>query len=175
MKRTFKYLMLIFISMYAVNCNGNEENGGCPSIVRDFVNWDVCFTVLNAEGENLFDPATEGNILDNAITVEYKGETYTLKNDYKSGTRANMAIWYGLRIEPHSSKDDTIMMKFGEFDTEAGYHGETFTVDWGDETSDEVTFDVFVTYEECDPTVLKKIWLDGELKSDDSLIIEIVK
>jgi hypothetical protein len=142
----------------------------------DFVNPDVCFFVRNANGDNLLDPAFEGNILENEISVDYKGETYTLNSDTNPSTRANMEIWRGLRVEPYSSLiDETPVLKFGEFRTTSGsgsYHGETFTISWGDGTSDEVAFDLYI---KGSHNVQQKIWLNGALKSENSLNIEIVK
>lgn len=139
--------------------------------IWDFINYDVCFIVKNADGENLLDPATEGHILDSDITVEYNGKTYALNDN----TRADKAVWYGLRIEAYGYKDNTPTLKFGEFDTAVGYREEQFTVHWGDGSSDVVKFDLYVKGTSNNPKVKKKIWLNGKLKSESSFVILIIK
>ncbi len=56
-------------------------------------------------------------------------------------------------------------------------HPQTFTIHWGDGTSDEIMFDLYVTYRKkgTESTVHRKIWLNGELQSDNSLFVEIVR
>jgi hypothetical protein len=170
---------ILFISslllLAACNSNINIQDDR----IWDFSNPDVVFFIRNAAGENLLDPNVEGNILDNEITVEYDDQIYGLNG---AGTRANKDVWYGLRVEPYSDVlDDTPVLKFGEFrtSTHSDFRGEAFTLNWGDGTSDEVKFDLYVTWKglgnKREPTVHKKIWLNGKLQSDDSLTVTIVK
>ncbi len=143
----------------------------CEPRIWDFNNPDICIFVKNDKGDNLFDADVEGNILDYDITVDYNGETYSI-----SHTRATHARWLGLRVEAYNNiLDDTPVLKFGEFKTTSGsdsYHGEKFTINWGDGTSDEVKFDLYIQGRH---NVKKKIWLNGELRSENSLDVTIVK
>ncbi len=137
----------------------------------DFVNPDVCIMIMDDSGNNLLDPDAEVNILSNNITVDYDGQTHSLLRTRDSGP----ARWQGLRIEPYSSSNNSPVLKFGEFKTTSGsssYRGEVFTINWGDGTSDEVQFDLYVRGTH---NVIEKIWLNGELQSDDSLVVTIVK
>jgi hypothetical protein len=140
----------------------------------DYNTPSVCFFVKNAAGENLLDPNVEGNILGNEITVDYNGEVFDMGDTL---TRALKPVWYGLRVEPYGDVlDHTRVLKFGEFSPVDDYHDETFTINWGDGTSDEVKFDLYIKRE---LKVVKKLWFNGELLSNDptkvSFVINIVK
>lgn len=132
----------------------------------DIVPGTISIIVKNATGDNLLDPDFEGNILDNEIYVEYDGETYTLDENAVE-TRAIPAIWYGLRYAEAAKR-----LWFGQFSTGADYRGEIFTINWGDGTSDEIKFDLFTRGSH---NVKKKIWLNGELQSENDLVVTIVK
>jgi hypothetical protein len=67
------------------------------------------------------------------------------------------------------------MLRFGEFGPNYDYKGETFTIHWGDGTSDEVKFDLYITWKKGDPTIHDKIWLNGEQKNVDWFTLEVVK
>jgi hypothetical protein len=96
-------------------------------------------------------------------------------------TRYIPSRWYGFRIGKYwyDSDNGDIALLFGEFsaDTMDGYHGETIEIDWGDGTSDEIKFDLYVTYMKkgAEAAVHRKIWLNGELQSENQLVVEIVK
>jgi hypothetical protein len=138
---------------------------------------DVVISVENANGNNLLDPDYEGNIIDD-ITIEQDDKVYTIK---QAGTDslATRALpppqWYGLRLFYDQHSSETVLL-FGEF---GRCHGKTFTINWGDGTSDEIMFDFYVEMEgrkkDQEPHVYLKIWLNGELQSDDSLVVTIVK
>lgn len=167
-----KKILFIHIAALITILQGCDSNNRCENVERDLITPDICIVVTNAVGENLLDPDVEGNILDSDITVEYNGETYALTD---KNTRASKPVWHGLRIEKFDYGDDRPTLKFGEFDTSVGQRGETFTVNWGDGTSNDVAFDLYATWKKCNPTVHQKIWLDGVLKSNDSLVIEMTK
>ena len=150
--------------------------------IWDFPPTNIGLIVRNSFGENLLNPAVGHNILDNDVSVEYNGKIYQIEN-LNAKTRYIPSRWYGLRVGKCYLEDDdydgTTALLFGEFsvDTKDGYHGEAFTINWNDGTSDKVKFDLYVTYRKRgkESTVHKKIWLNGELQSDDSLVVEIVK
>ncbi|MDR0907837.1 MAG: hypothetical protein LBM63_04445 [Rikenellaceae bacterium] len=147
-----KRLVLISLLFVFATCDIQDDR------IWDFNNPNVCFFVKNAAGENLLDPNVEGNILDNEITVDYNGQVFGMDSVQ---TRALPPVWYGLRVEPYSDVlDGTPVLKFGEFSPVEDYHGETFTINWGDDTSDEVKFDLYIKRE---PNVIKSLWFNGEL------------
>ncbi len=158
------------------------------SPIIEYGQFDFIMFVNNSAGENLLDPATEGNIPGRDIKVEYNGEIWPLA----ARTRYYPPQWNGLRIEPlNPYKDDSpTVLKFGEFPTGGeGCRGEKFTIDWGDGTTSHVKFDCYlvhglispVTGNDLIPTTWPtKIWVDGELVSEGlhpkyGLAVEIVK
>ena len=141
----------------------------------------VLIYVKDANGNNLLDPDFEGNILNTDIYAEYKKEIYSVYNHpfYFPRTRvADPPHWWGL---VYMLPDGSERLHFGDFITtrDREFHGETFTINWGDGTSDEIKFDLYVAWEGeehySEPIDVRKIWLNGELQSDNSLWIEIVK
>ncbi len=130
--------------------------------------WSVSFAVENAAGDNLLDSGFEGNILGQEIFAEYEGEIFPLHEAVE--TRAlPPAEWYGLRYGAWGG--NPVRMQFGEFSASKNYRDERFTIDWGDGTTTEVKFDLFVR----GGRVRRTLWIDGELVSEDSLVATIVK
>lgn len=159
---------------------------GCKDIV--FPIWDfqpeyVSIVVKNSAGENLLDPETEDNILANEITVEYDGMIYQMK-EWGAETRYIPAKWEGFFVSMYFGRDPNReegirALTLGQFyvDTEAGYHSEPLTINWGDGTSDKITFDLYTTYNRkgTKSEIHRTIWLNGKLQSNNSLDITIVK
>lgn len=127
-------------------------------IDTDYATWDVCFDVRNAAGENLMDPQVEGNWLDRDIYVEYRNKTYPMS--VGGSTRTNPPIWQGLRTGQDYWGKEPIRLMFGEFGPESNHKGETFTIFWGDGTSDEVRFDLYLKRHK----VRHGIWFEGKQK-----------
>ncbi len=177
MKKLFFSAFAILTSLVFTGCDDGGDN-----MIWDFNNYDVVVFLKSSDGKNLLDRDTEGNIVGNEITVEYGGETYRLN---EPRTRDNLARWQGLRIENYygyRGDDGTPALMFGEFKTSTeGHRGEKFTIDWGDGTKSEITFDLYLTWTRNrdkgydTPTTHRKIWLDGELQSEYSLTTVITK
>ena len=175
-----KRLWIILALCFAVfsSCDDNKEE---DDRIWDFAKYDAEFVVKDADGRNLLDPATSGNILDNEIKVSYEGETYDLcigKENcfiHKHLTRDLPAFWYGLRIceECRKYHEEKSVMMFGEFSPTDNHRSKTFTINWGDGSSDEITFDLYITWKKNDPTVHKNIWLNGV--EHDSFLFEFIK
>ncbi len=167
-------------------------NGPHPDMIWDFVNSSIMFVVTDAEGNNLLDKDVEGNILDNAITVKYRNKKYTLEKPrrtepdeedgedsgeetgYETGkpqTRYNMPRELGLRLCRYT--DGVQFLEFGEFSPQSHYTNETFTIEWGDGTKDVISFDLYITWANYDPTVHRKLVLNGNVC--DNGLIELVK
>ncbi len=105
---------------------------------------DMTFVVRNTSGDNLLDAATQENILNNEVKVEYRGKTYFM-NVFSDDDK------FMLNIEQVGISNDGVgfpALCFGPFVDEIleeGYHGETLTVDWGDGTTSDVEFDVWLS------------------------------
>ena len=67
-------------------------------------------------------------------------------------------------------------LAFGEFTPEDDFKNESFTLDWGDGTTDEISFDCYITWKDQDPTVHKKLFLNGEeIGMDFTYLLKFVK
>lgn len=160
---------------------------GCgPKTKWDYPNSNISIIVRDAAGRNLCNPNGSGFdcILPDGITITYNGVEYDLYIPGVSPTRAtepDMPKWTEDGRKPfrwNERSDDGAMLQFGEFSVDTkNYRGETFTIDWGDGTRSEVTFDLYATSngKKKQPTVHQATWVDGEVNSGTSLIVNIVK
>jgi len=53
-------------------------------------------------------------------------------------------------------------LSFGEFSPTSNYTNTKFTIDWGDGTKDEITFDLYITWKDYQPTVHSNVSLNGK-------------
>lgn len=171
-ERVVSVILLCAVSLLSA-CKREEED-----ITWDFVCYMVDFYVSEARtGANLLDAATEGNILNNDIYVEYNGNRYDM---YKNSpglygyaeTRYIMPAPLGLRLRPYDFQWNFVSkswerrgswhLEFGEFSPANGYRGSEFTIYWGDGTSNTVRFDCYVEWKSRNnPVVYRQLWLDG--------------
>lgn len=154
-------------------------SAGCENcdVLRDYTCYNIRFLITDADGNNMMDPEFEGNILDNGVYAEYNGENYHLMTELPQ-TRAEMPHWWGLSSSLIFSPTQPVKMLFGEFSPTSDYRGETFTIHWGDGTSDVVKFDMYITGTDCEPTVHRKLWFNGEsipVTDQSGYLIEVVK
>ncbi len=160
-----KILLLIpAVIMLFTGCSNNNDD-----IIWDFANFNVAFRVVNQAGEDLLNEEEEGNMLED-IKVVYKDKEYKWERPLKY----NMPKALALRTM-YSSDKDIIYLCFGEFSPQSNYKNETFTIDWGDGTTDEIKFNLYITWKGNDPTVHQAVYLNGELYSDENLLISVTK
>lgn len=124
-------------------------------------NSEMLILVENRFGDNLLDPAFYGNIIDDGISISYNGETIDL------GARDGEMYF---RFETHDDPKLNSLM-FGHFlvhdDTL-----KTFVINWGDGTSDQVTFEWH--YGKKD--LVYNVWVNGESQSTAShMMVKIIK
>lgn len=157
-----KKLLSIALLLFFVACDNNDAEHQTTALGTVYI------FVTNSNGDDLLDPDVEDNILKSDIHVSYKNDTYT--NIYMQTRYAPPPpiLFRHINFEIAG-----YCIAFGSFNTGQGdFHGETFTINWGDGTSDEIKFDLFV---EREGKVFKKIWLNGTMQSDNSLEVTIVK
>lgn len=146
---------------------------GCDKTIEDarinwdFVNYSVCFSVSDAAtGADLLDPDSEHNILGRLIEVVYAGERYGIElpasPDSAAAPCANLPMQLSARLYDVPTEEGRVyQLRFGEFSPLGDYHGEEFTIEWGDGSSNTVRFDCYVEWPRAnDPHVLRSIWLD---------------
>lgn len=171
-----------------------------PSIRGFYEEWDFAISdlilyVTDAEGNNLLDSQFEGNLFE-GTWIECYGPKLLWGPRYLDGsahlTRFVPPDPYDeIRVEPVSEQDGTVVLKVPELNLAAtDFYSEKFTINWGDETETEIKFDYYYEWAWAEgsdpfsppsasnptvPVVTKKLWIDGELASDDSLTGTIVK
>lgn len=94
-------------------------------IIVDWVPVGLYLKVTDGRGTDLLDPENPNNLID-GTTITFKGKTYEANSDIdwaerytlqgKSGTRAILAIMYGLRLVKNCPGADGYCLWFGEID-----------------------------------------------------------
>lgn len=138
----------------------NLEREPAEPPAPDFYNQSIVFTVENADGADLLDPYREDNICRSGIVVKYAGESYS-------------AGWWGPSYLPprklalRLGTDPDIgrgVLSFGEFSPLGNYRGATFSIDWKNGRTDEVSFDLYV---EKSPAGIKNVHRTLKLNGED--------
>ncbi|NLD21762.1 MAG: hypothetical protein GX664_04690 [Bacteroidales bacterium] len=130
MKKNFKSIFcMVALALVTASC-GKFGNG--PII------WDiapVCLTLAATDStHDLFDPAVEGNIIDE-VSVTYDGKEYKVETQDK----AYLAVFHGLVHRYWGEKYGHVLV-FGEFDGAADFNDMTMTVNWPDSSKDVVVY-----------------------------------
>jgi hypothetical protein len=144
-----------------------------PEPKWDHLNVNIVIHVMDQSGGNLLDYRNLlGNILDNDMKIIYNGETFKFKDPYTRADEPLLPVMDGFRLHDYYQKAKFI---FGEFSVDTKqYHNEPFTIDWGDGTKSDVTFDLYTTDNGDDqPTTHYATRVDGELNNEGSLTVEI--
>lgn len=161
-------LCLVFISL--IGCKETEPGGG---MIWDFMCYDVAIEVRDEQGNDLFDPKYEKNILGNKITVEYKDKTYVMGEETK--TKYNMPSPLAAKVEYNDYVKKNLFC-FGEFTPCDEFRNEKFTINWGNGLRDEVEFDLYITWKKGNPTVHKRVSINGKrVESKDPFCLELVR
>lgn len=164
MKKKTNILLLTLFAFSSIILTSCEEKGFWCHDVSPF---DINMIIEDADGNNLLNPEFEGNIIDE-MTITYNDETYKIDNTKeKIATRALPSEFYGLR---HLCSDNgRHFITFGNFVGEHNYKEEKITINWGDGTSDEVTFTNKVRGGSHTPTldITRTIKLNGKEVNPD--------
>lgn len=135
-----------------VNCD--------QDIIWDFVNYFVCMEVVDAEGHDLLDPDTPGNVLDRELKAVFRGQMYPLLPE-GSDTRYLPPMELGLRRWYHEPMQRYLLL-FGEFSPTDQWKDATFTLDWGDGTQDRFQFDCYIWWSGRNRAeVEKRLYVNG--------------
>lgn len=156
--KAFWGIYMLFFTLGLVSCNDNDDATG--DRIWDFNNTTILIKVQNAQGVDLLNPQESGNITGNTIKAIYNNKVYVLDADVSlPQTKSNMPKWSGLYTYENKGN---YYLAFGEFSPENDYHGESFTIDWGDGTVDNVSFDFFITWKKKEPTVHFANYINGK-------------
>ncbi|MDH6304715.1 hypothetical protein M2459_001452 [Parabacteroides sp. PF5-5] len=137
--------------------------------IWDFINYSIVFLVQDKDGNDLLNSGTKNHIDTDKIVALYKDWRYNLVDQ----TKALLPRDLGLRLE-YVDAYNSYAITFGEF-APFKYKQESFTIDWGDGTSDEITFDLYMIWKKGDPIVKKALHLNDEFLSDKSFLITLTK
>lgn len=95
-------LASLLLAMFVSGCN--------EDVIWDVYPVNLSVEVMDAQGNNLLDPDVKGNIVGEALSLEYKGKTFDVMWDglepgYMDETKAYLARFYGIWRGPVSSGD----------------------------------------------------------------------
>ena len=136
----------------------------------------VYFSVVDAQtGEDLLDPATEGNFLDQEIKLTHKGELYQrpkvadLEPILQVSPSKPFALRWGKRSLGSGSADERYWLAFGPFLPSEHYYREVLTIDWSDGTQNEVVLDCYFQNDKTD--LRRALWVDGKAQGEDWRVV----
>ena len=132
-----KKILVIILSVFAfVSCQ-KEEKG---IWLVDWAPIEMFIYVQDANGQDLLNPQSESAINLDGITIEYEGETFTVKKGYSlpqgvvATTRTYAAFFDGITLEVNS--DGVYYLSIGEWNGDDKRDYTTVTLDWGNGESD---------------------------------------
>lgn len=177
MKKLFTYLCILLFAVVSTivlpACSSDEKELNLTG--TDIINYSIRILVKSENGDNLFDPAFEGNLLNSNINAVYKEKTYQLR-DIQSIHSSRvigldyLGLFYGEKVE------DKYVLTFGEFSGGAPYENESVVIQWEDGTEDVITFSSKVVRGEKGITIYRSFSLNGEFVTDEPFpLLEIIK
>lgn len=156
--RNFVGIFLLLLCVIGLTtCHDKDED--------DFLIWDfypiiLQISVQDAQGNDLLNPETEGNIAEQGIKAIYKDEIY-MKDSLKSRTKAYLAVLEGLRT--CKDKNGKYYLTFGEFNGDDTFDHEQVVIDWNDGTKDTLSFSSELTWKsKREPVINREFFLNGE-------------
>lgn len=167
MKKSFIYksLLLLGILLGLTSCDEEEQ-----------LEWDIYpvmvdLYVEDSKGNDLLNPNFSGNILQDGITLLYKGVEYNLnekpnspnEHPQRSSLRAYLPHFYGIQTEM-DEKLNRHYVRVGEFDGADTYENETFVIFWNKEKTHKSTirFSTHLKWKKNAPDKrISEFYLDG--------------
>lgn len=156
-----RLLGLLTLSVLLIGCEKEDRFGGFG--IWDFANYEVVFTMVDpTTGEDLLDEENPSGLWLGDVSVVYGDKRYMLSGEEALQPAANMPQRLALR-RTMTVKEGVRYnaLSFGEFSPERDYHGESFTVEWGDGSRTEIAFDCYITWSKQLPTIHQRVWVDG--------------
>lgn len=151
---------LLFMLVLGLTGCSNDYFVDDDDVLWDFVNTSILIKVENVQGADLLNPQQEGNITGNTIKAIFGDKEFVRDADIEQPqTRFNMPHWSGLYTYERKGE---YFLAFGEFSPVKHYKNATFTIDWGDGTTDVIGFDYYITWKKKQPTVHEALYLNGE-------------
>ena len=150
-KKFFSIFISIAILLMISACSG-DDNTAEELPLNHPLPFNFLFIVQDADGNDLLDAKTPGNILSQPIKAIYNGKELPLDSMKDKWVPANPIEinFSGLTLQEGG---DSYYLEFGLFDSLKDYKNETFIIDWGDGSTTTVTFS---RYYDRTPTGEKK-------------------
>lgn len=164
-----RLILLLSLAVMCAGCEKEDRFGGFG--IWDFANYEVIFTMVDpSTGADLLDEDNPSGLWLDGVAVVYGGKRYTLSGEETLHPSANMPQKLALRRTAAVREGARYnALSFGEFSSEDDYHGESFTVEWGDGTRTDVAFDCYITWSDRQPTVHQRVWVDGREQNSDCI------
>lgn len=133
----------------------------CDNGIEDRV-WDfdpivLSIEVVDAQGNDLLNPNTAGNISEKKITATIDGKTYT--NNYAT-SRYYLPNLFGLKTQ--KGPNGKYQLLIGEFDATKNIGNYAITIDWGDGTTDEFSYSNNLSWDQDNPIFDRHFFQNGK-------------
>ena len=169
MKTMKHYFYLLACCMLALSFTACEEDGPAEGAIWDFYPINLYFTLTGENGEDLLNPSTPGTYAGLSITATYGDKTY-IKDVFEGNNipygRAYLAHMFG--IYTTQLNNGRYALCFGELDGADTYKDATLTLNWGDGTTDVVTFSSKLKWKGHDPVFNRSFMLNDTQVAKDT-------
>lgn len=133
--RKIYLLMALCLSFAITSCGDKNED---ETLIVDYAPVEFYISVENKYGVDLLNSENEGALDVDAITLGYKGVTYSFDSEAAAAvTRAYFPRFEGMELQKIDGK---YRIYVGEFDGNPGHSGDSFTMEWGDGSWDTFTY-----------------------------------
>ncbi|MDE5586281.1 MAG: hypothetical protein K2I92_08065 [Muribaculaceae bacterium] len=117
MKRFFYILTAATMMMTVATCSDNDDDMPDDDVIWDVSPAVVYIQLVDEAGDNLLDPAVNGNWVEEPMWIGYRDKTFDVswkKDDIQLPTKAIMPIFYGA-VWTGVWTDNKSHLYFGEF------------------------------------------------------------
>lgn len=169
MKTLKQFFCLLASCMLVFGFTACEKDGPAEGAIWDFSPINFYFTLTGENGEDLLNPATPGSYAGLNITATYEDKTYekdVFEDNKVPYSRAYFAHLFG--IYTTQLEDGRYALCFGELDGADTYKDATLTLQWGDSTTDVVTFSSKLKWKGHDPVINRSFKLNGTEVAKDT-------
>lgn len=169
MKTLKQFFCLLASCMLAFGFTACEKDGPAEGAIWDFYPINFYFTLTGENGEDLLNPATPGSYAGLNITATYEDKTYekdVFEDNKVPYSRAYFAHLFG--IYTTQLEDGRYALCFGELDGADTYKDATLTLQWGDGTTDVITFSSKLKWKGHDPVINRSFKLNGTEVAKDT-------
>ena len=178
MKTLKQFFCLLTSCMLAFGFTACEKDGPAEGAIWDFSPINFYFTLTGENGEDLLNPATPGSYAGLNITATYEDKTYekdVFEDNKVPYSRDYFAHLFG--IYTTQLEDGRYALCFGELDGADTYKDATLTLQWGDGTTDVITFSSKLKWKGHNPVINRSFKLNGTevVKDTPRPLIDIKK